>query len=106
MTSQRHRESAGPVATVCGGLGGCSQPQATSEPIRVSEGYALTPDSVRLWYRVVGSGPDVVIVPNALFHRERLDTLASATRRIVLYDPRGRGRSDSIPPASASLARA
>ncbi|HJU74167.1 MAG TPA: alpha/beta hydrolase [Gemmatimonadaceae bacterium] len=82
---------------------GCSQSESMPEAIPVSEGYAVTPDSVRLWYRVVGSGPDVVIVPNALFHRERLDTLASATRRIVLYDPRGRGRSDSIPPASASL---
>ena len=81
----------------------CERHDAAPDPIPVTEGYALTPDNVRLWYRSVGSGPDVVIVPNALFHGNRLDSLASASRRIVLYDPRGRGRSDSIPPSTASL---
>ncbi len=66
------------------------------------EGFASTPDSVRLWYRVVGEGRETVIAPNALFHRERLDALATG-RRIVLYDPRGRGRSDGVPTAKVSL---
>lgn len=81
----------------------CARPDATPGPITVTEGYAVTPDSVRLWYRSVGAGPNVVIIPNALFHGERLDSLASASRRLVLYDPRGRGRSDSISPSAASI---
>jgi proline iminopeptidase len=82
----------------------CTGREALPNAIPVSERYVTTPDSVRLWYRSVGSGPDVVIIPNALFHRERLDSLASSTRRLILYDPRGRGRSDSIVPSTASIA--
>jgi pimeloyl-ACP methyl ester carboxylesterase len=66
------------------------------------EGYAVTDDSVRLWYRVVGAGNETVLVPVGLFFGTRLDGLASG-RRIVLYDPRGRGRSDSVAPAKVSL---
>ncbi len=81
----------------------CARPEPTPSPVAVTEGYAITPDNVRLWYRSVGTGTDVVIIPNALFHRERLDSLAGSNRRLVLYDPRGRGRSDSIPPSTASI---
>lgn len=66
------------------------------------EGYALTPDSVRLWYRVVGQGKETVMAPVALYHGTQLDPLAKA-RRLVLYDPRGRGRSDSVPAMKVSL---
>jgi len=61
-----------------------------------------TVDSVRLYYRTLGSGPETVIVPLALFHRTRLDALARH-RRLVLYDPRGRGKSDTVPPEKVSL---
>jgi pimeloyl-ACP methyl ester carboxylesterase len=43
-----------------------------------------------------------VLVPVAVYHGTRLDALAKG-RRLVLYDPRGRGRSDSVPPAKVSL---
>jgi pimeloyl-ACP methyl ester carboxylesterase len=41
-------------------------------------------------------------VPIAVYHGTQLDQLAKA-RRLVLYDPRGRGRSDSVPPNKVSL---
>jgi proline iminopeptidase len=66
------------------------------------EGYAMTPDSVRLWYRVIGDGTETVLVPVAVYHGTRLDQLAKR-RRLVLYDPRARGRSDSVPPNKVSL---
>ena len=69
---------------------------------QVREGYAVTQDSVRLWYRVVGEGKETVLAPVALFHGTQLDRLANG-RRVVLYDPRGRGRSDSVPPVKVSL---
>ncbi|MGH7615462.1 MAG: alpha/beta fold hydrolase [Gemmatimonadales bacterium] len=62
----------------------------------------MTPDSVRLYYRVAGDGPETVIAPFALFHESALDSLAVG-RRIVTYDPRGRGRSDSVPAEKVSL---
>lgn len=92
------------VLAVLAACGRAADPPADSAPLPVREGFVTTPDSVRLYYRVVGSGPETVLVPNALFHRERLDVLAGATRRLVLYDPRGRGRSDSVPAAKATFA--
>jgi len=69
---------------------------------QVREGYAVTEDSVRLWYRIVGKGKETVLVPVGLYYGTRLDRLARG-RRIVLYDPRGRGHSDSVAPAKVSL---
>jgi proline iminopeptidase len=57
---------------------------------------------VRLWYRIVGQGSETVLIPVGLFHGTRLDGLAKG-RRLVLYDPRGRGRSDSVSPDKVSL---
>ena len=75
---------------------GCETRGSGPPPLEVATGYVTTSDGVRLWYRSVGGGPETVIVPNALFHGDRLDGLASTTRRLVLYDPRSRGRSDSV----------
>jgi len=72
-------------------------------PTPVVERYAVTADSVRLYYRVAGTGPETVLAPFALFHESALDRLAHGGRRIVTYDPRGRGRSDSVPPEKVSL---
>ena len=75
---------------------------AELETLPVSEGEAVTPDGVRLHYRVAGAGDEVVIAPFALYHGRSLDRLAKG-RRIVTYDPRGRGRSAAVPPARVSL---
>lgn len=71
-------------------------------PIIAREQFATTPDSVRLYYRTIGNGPSTVIAPFALFHESALDSLARS-HRVVTYDPRGRGRSDSVPPSKVSL---
>jgi proline iminopeptidase len=84
------------LAMLCGI---CPITEATSQE---SEGYAVTPDSVRLWYRIVGQGKETVLAPVAVYHGTRLDGLAVG-RRLVLFDPRGRGRSDSVPAAKVSL---
>lgn len=94
----RHRLSATLLALTLGcGLG------SSRTAIRIVEGYAVTPDSVRLYYRIAGDGPVTAIAPFALFHESILDSLATG-RRIVTYDPRGRGRSDSVPSSKVSLA--
>jgi pimeloyl-ACP methyl ester carboxylesterase len=76
-----------------------SPPHATSQ---VREDFAVTDDSVRLWYRIVGKGEETVLVPVGLYYGTRLDRLARG-RRVVLYDPRGRGHSDSVAPTKVSL---
>jgi pimeloyl-ACP methyl ester carboxylesterase len=83
---------------------GCSaSPGGVTPEITVVERYAMTPDSVRLYYRIAGTGAETVLAPFALFHESALDLLARRGRRIVTYDPRGRGRSDSVPPEKVSL---
>ncbi|HSA57243.1 MAG TPA: alpha/beta hydrolase [Gemmatimonadaceae bacterium] len=91
----------GAVALGCAGEE--SSPSSRTAPAVAVESFTVTPDSVRLWYTMIGDGPQVVIVPNALYHGNRLDTLAGPSRRLVLYDPRGRGRSDSVPAERVSL---
>jgi pimeloyl-ACP methyl ester carboxylesterase len=68
----------------------------------VTEGFATTPDGVAIHYRVVGTGADVVLAPFALYHGTALDRLAVG-RRVVTYDPRGRGKSGAVGPDKVSL---
>lgn len=84
------------------GCAACPSPRGAPASTPAAEHYAVTPDGIRLYYRVVGTGPETVIAPFALFHESTLDVLARG-RRIVTYDPRGRGRSDSVPPGKVSL---
>lgn len=72
----------------------------------VHEGYVVTPDSIRLYYRSVGRGTDVVLVNGANYARGAFDALASGGRRVVSYDIRGRGMTDSVPPGKLGIATA
>ncbi|HEY0625351.1 MAG TPA: alpha/beta hydrolase [Allosphingosinicella sp.] len=82
-----------------GRLGNPSSPHSAAP---IEEGYAVTPDGVRLYYRAAGRGPETVIAPFALFHGTSLDALAVG-RRVITYDPRGRGRSQAVSPDKVSL---
>jgi proline iminopeptidase len=88
--------------TVAGCTGRNGSPPPSHISIQSREASLITTDSVRLYYRVVGAGDETVIVPLALYHGTRLDSLAR-NRRLVLYDPRGRGRSDTVPASRVSL---
>jgi pimeloyl-ACP methyl ester carboxylesterase len=88
------RVSIGPVFALCTTID-----QVSAQAL---EAYAVTEDSVRLWYRIVGEGKETVVAPVAVYHGSQLDALAEG-RRLVLYDPRGRGRSDSVSSAKVSL---
>ena len=102
MATLLHRSARGVGLLVAAqALAASLPPSGNAQPKSVI-GSAITPDSVRLWYRVVGSGAQTVVIPAALYHRRTLDQLARG-RRLVLYDPRGRGLSDTIPPTRASL---
>lgn len=68
------------------------------------EGFALTPDRVRLYYRVVGTGTETVILNAANYHQKAFDALVTPDRRVVLYDIRGRGKTDSVPPPKMGIA--
>lgn len=67
-----------------------------------TEGDITTPDGLKLHYRVVGKGPRTVIVPLIFWNVPRFEH-APATLRFVFYDPRGRARSEAVPPSRASV---
>lgn len=73
-----------------------------AKTVRVTESYATTPDGVSIYYRVAGEGGEAVLAPFALYHGTALDRLATG-RRVITYDPRGRGKSQAVTPDKVSL---
>lgn len=70
-------------------------PAARSSGAPPREGYLPVEGGLRLHYRVIGQGKDAVIIPSDVGWGTRADGLARG-RTVVLYDPRGHGRSDEI----------
>jgi proline iminopeptidase len=69
--------------------------RAAATPTTSREGFVTTEDGARLYYRVVGKGHPIVIVPAGLFLERDLARLARR-RTLVFYDMRGRGRSAPV----------
>jgi proline iminopeptidase len=63
--------------------------------MKSSEGFAFVRPGLHLYYRILGEGPETVVVPNANWLWEALQPLAEG-RRLILYDPRSRGRSSAV----------
>jgi len=88
------------IALVSTALPGLGQ-EARETP--VTEGYVTAEDGTRLFYRAIGDGSQEIVVPVGLFLEDALRPLANDARRLVFYDPRGRGRSDSPDTLRVSL---
>src|SRR5215813_235537 len=66
--------------------------------MKSSEGFAFVRPGLHLYYRILGeetAGGETVVVPNANWLWEPLQPLAEK-RRLILYDPRSRGRSSTV----------
>ena len=63
--------------------------------MKSSEGFAFVRPGLHLYYRILGEGTETVVVPNANWLWEPLQPLAEG-RRLILYDPRSRGRSSAV----------
>jgi proline iminopeptidase len=61
----------------------------------LSTGYVSTADGTRLFFQVVGDGAETVVIPNGMCLYDDFAFL-SERRRLVFYDLRNRGLSDSI----------
>jgi proline iminopeptidase len=59
------------------------------------EGYVTTEDGVRLYFRILGEGPRALLFPNGFDLIDDFRRLAEG-RRIVVFDLRNRGCSDSV----------
>jgi pimeloyl-ACP methyl ester carboxylesterase len=60
-----------------------------------SEGFLTTSDGLRLFYRAIGSGGRTLVVPNGFHLIDDFACLAE-DRRMVVYDVRNRGRSETV----------
>jgi pimeloyl-ACP methyl ester carboxylesterase len=60
-----------------------------------SEGYVITEDGVRLYYRKLGSALQTVLIPNGIYLCDDFERLAGG-RTLIFYDVRNRGYSDTI----------
>ena len=63
--------------------------------MKSSEGFVFVHRGLHLYYRVLGDGPETVVVPNANWLGDALLPLAEG-RRLIFYDPRSRGRSSTV----------
>lgn len=72
-------------------------------PLPESTGYVAADDGTRLFYRSIGDGPQAVVIPVGFYLESALRPLARPGRRLVFYDPRGRGRSDAVDTTRVSL---
>ncbi len=76
--------NAAPVGSQAGGASG---------PPR--EGFIAAADGAKLYYVIVGTGPDTVFIPLAVYLTAEFAPLLPG-RTAVFYDPRGRGRSEPL----------
>ena len=60
-----------------------------------TEGHIAAPDGVKLFYRSLGQGDDVVLLPGGMYLFDDFKRLAVG-RRLIAYDQRNRGRSDAV----------
>src|SRR5215218_6043537 len=62
--------------------------------MQATEGFVTAVDGARLFYRALGTGGSVVVVPNGMYLAEDLAALGR-DRVVVVFDPRNRGQSDA-----------
>jgi proline iminopeptidase len=61
----------------------------------MTDGYITTDDGVRLYFECTGAGERLLLIPNGPPILDQVQPLA-ATRRVVAFDARNRGRSDRV----------
>lgn len=82
-------------------LGACSaSPLQTASKVEVRSERGQTADGVWLFAETVGSGEQVIIIPNGHFMRDHFGELASARRTLIFFDLRNRGRSNTLDDAA------
>src|ERR671927_520344 len=75
--------------------------QTPNECLAQQEGYIQTADGVRLFYKIVGSGTQTLVVVHGGPGNTMQSILPdleplSKNRRVIYYDQRGNGRSDLL----------
>lgn len=101
---KRANSSTAAVVAVLAGLAALAAEPRLAASGGAVEGTLPAEDGVALRYRVAGEGGKAVVVPLAAHLARELEPLARGGRRVVFYDPRGRGASER-PADAASVDR-
>ncbi len=75
---------------------GIGRPDQDRTPLKIQAGYVSARDGARLYYQKVGSGRQTVVVPMGWRLFDDFQHLANSRRTVIFYDPRDRGRSDTL----------
>ena len=68
--------------------------------LEIIDGYLSVEEGVKLYYRMVGHGTEVIVIPGACYLEYEFERLANKDRTLIFYDMRSRGRSSKISDAS------
>ncbi|MBN1224370.1 MAG: alpha/beta hydrolase [Candidatus Aminicenantes bacterium] len=68
--------------------------------LSTSDGFVKIGDNVHLYFKSIGEGSDVIIIPAAAYLEYEFERLAAKDRTLIFYDMRNRGRSCHISNAS------
>jgi len=60
------------------------------------QGFIPTEKGLRLFYRQIGDGPDIVVAPSGCWLEADLEPLMTPKRTWLFFDTRGSGASDSV----------
>lgn len=74
-------------------LGACTMKGSQPEPLR--DGLITADDGAKIYYSIVGNGPDTLLAPPAAYLALDFTPLVKG-RTIVFYDPRSRGKSELL----------
>ena len=85
-------------------LAACSE-TVIHPPSDRTDGFVTAGDGVRIYFVEKGSGKEVLVAPAALYLEPLLLDDLAVDRRVIFYDPRNRGRSDSADLSNVSLDR-
>ena len=68
--------------------------------LKQQQGYIPTEKGLRLFYRVIGDGPNIVVAPSGCWLEADLEPLINPRRTWIFFDTRGSGGSDSVTDSS------
>lgn len=78
---------------------GCQANRTEPDPepaIEAIEGFVPVAEGVELRYKILGNGPQTVIIPAAIYMEYVFEQLADPGFTLIFYDPRSRGKSTTV----------
>jgi proline iminopeptidase len=84
-------------------VGSAAAAQTPGRPV-TETGFVQVEPGIRLRYARIGHGSQAVVAPMGFLLQDSFRRLARNDRTLVLYDPRGRGRSDAVDASRVSFA--